>query len=102
MEEPTELYRASNTQVRTVTSSIHHGRPCEPCILCKAGNLSKYFHQKSWKGILESLRKCEPSINIQLDSCICRPCRDDISRLCDDKFVPIGGKDGEILILKRQ
>ena len=82
--------RVSNIQVRTVTSSIHHGRPCQPCILCKASNLSKYFHPKSWKdkSLLDNLRKCEPSVNVQLDSCICRPCRDDISRLHDDKFVP--------------
>lgn len=81
---------SSNTQVRTVTSSIHQGRPCQPCILCKASNFSKYFHPKSWKdkSLLENLRKYEPFVDIQLDSCICRLCRDDVSRICNETFVP--------------
>ena len=83
--------RSQNTsRVRQVTCSVHPGRPCQPCILCKQGNLSKYFHPKSWKNkaLLDQLRELEPSIAIQLDSCICRPCRDDISKITNHGFVP--------------
>ena len=78
--------------VREVTCSVHSGRPCQPCILCKQGNLSKYFHPKSWKNnaLLHQLRELEPSVDIQSDSCtcICRPCRDDISKISSSGFVP--------------
>ena len=82
--------RSSTTQVRINCYSIHPGRPCQPCILCKTSNLLKYFHPKSWKDktLLENLRKCEPSVVVQLDNCVCRLCQDDISMLCDDAFVP--------------
>ena len=52
----------------------------------KQGNNSKYFHPKSWKdsSLLERLRILEPSLEIQLDSCICRLCRDNMKgiRFC--------------------
>lgn len=56
----------SGTDVRKVTCSVHQGRDCQPCILCKKGNQSKYFHPKSWKddSLLQSLREYEPCINI--------------------------------------
>ena len=57
---------------------------------CKQGNQSKYFHPKSWKDktLLEHLRKCEPSTDIlQPDSCICRLCRDDVSKIRNDGFI---------------
>ena len=82
--------RSGNTQLRQVTCSIHPGRPCQPCSLCKQGNQSKYFHPKSWKDktLLEHLRKYEPSFDIQPDSCICRLCRDDVSKINYDGFIP--------------
>ena len=79
--------RLSNTQVRSVTSSVHPGRTCLPCALCNTSNLSKYFHPKD-KTLFENLRKCEPSIDVQPDSCICRLCRDDVSKISDENFIP--------------
>ena len=82
--------KSSNPQLRQVTCSVHHGRPCQPCILCKQGNQSKYFHPKSWKdkSLFEHLRRYEPSLDIQPDSCICRLCRDDVSKICNDGYIP--------------
>ena len=82
--------RCSDTQVRQVNSSVHPDRPCDPCILCKQGNNSKYFHPKSWKdsSLLEHLRRLEPSLEIQLESCICRLCRDDMKGISDENFIP--------------
>ena len=76
--------------LRNVTSSAHPGRQCQPCILCKKGNLSKYFHPKTIKNKtnLEHLRQLEPLLVIQPDSCICRCCRDDISKLSEPGFTP--------------
>ena len=75
---------------RQVTSSAHPGRQCQPCILCKKGNLSKYFHPKTIKNKtnLEHLQQLEPLVEIQPDSCICRCCRDDISKLSEPGFTP--------------
>ena len=80
----------SGDPVRQVTSAVHSGRPCNPCLLCKQGNLSKYVHPKSWKNaqLLDRLRSYEPNLDIQLDSCICRLCRDDISKISDENFLP--------------
>ena len=82
--------RSGTPQVRQVTCSIHPGRPCQACILCKQGNLSKYFHPKTWKDktLVEHLREYEPSVDIQPDSCICRPCRDDVSKIHTANFTP--------------
>ena len=79
--------RFSDTQVRRVNSSVHPDRPCDPCILC---NNSKYFHPKLWKdtSLLEHLRRLEPSLEIQLDSCICILCRDDMKGISDENFIP--------------
>ncbi len=30
-------------EVREVTSAVHLGRPCRPCIFCNRSNLSNYF-----------------------------------------------------------
>ena len=81
---------SSTAETRKVTSSVHQGRDCQPCILCKKGNQSKYFHPKSWKDdtLLQSLRDHEPSLNIQPESCICRPCRNDVSHISEDGFIP--------------
>ena len=61
---------------RGVTYNVHLGRPCQPSILCKQGNLSKYFHPKTWKNraSIDQFREFEPALDIQLDSCICRRC----------------------------
>jgi len=74
----------NTSQVRQVTCSVHPGRPCQPC---KQGNLSKFFHPKSWKNkaLIDQLRELERSIATQLDSCICRPCRDETT---NHGFVP--------------
>lgn len=40
------------------------------------------------KALLDQLRELEPSLAIRLDSCICRPCRDDISKITNHGFVP--------------
>ena len=84
--------RLGNRQHRQVTSSIHQGRPCHPCILCNQGNLSKYIHPKTWKdeSVFEQLKAYEPSIAIMPDSCICRLCRDDVSKIVNkrDGFIP--------------
>ena len=79
--------RSGVVQVRQVCSAVHKGRPCQPCILCKQGNQSKYFHPKSWKdaSLLEHLRRSEPSLD---NSCICRPCRDDLSKLGNKGHIP--------------
>ena len=75
---------------RGVTCNVHPGRSCQPCILCKQGNLSKYFHPKTWKNraSVDQLRELEPSLDLQLDSCICRRCRDDVRRLSESGFIP--------------
>ena len=85
----------SNTQGRAqqrreVSSSAHPGRPCQPCIPCKKGNLSKYFHPKTIKdkASLEKLRQLEPMLAIEPSSCICRNCRDDLSKLSESSFIP--------------
>ena len=77
-------------QVRQVHSSVHKDRPCQPCILCKQGNQSKYFHPKQWKdaALLENLKRSEPFLNILPDSCICRLCRDDLSKLSNEGHIP--------------
>ena len=64
------------SMTRGVTCNVHLGRPCQPCILCKQGNLSKYFHPKTWKNraFTDQFRELEPALDIQLDSCICRRC----------------------------
>ena len=82
--------RSGNVQIRQVCSAMHKGRPCQPCILCKQGNQSKYFHPKSWKdpSLFERLRQSEPSLDILPESCICRPCRDDLSKLGNKGHVP--------------
>ena len=73
---------------REVTCSVHPCRPCSACILCKQKNLSKYFHPKTWKNraSIDKLRELEP--NIQLDSCICRQCKDDVHKLSQSGFIP--------------
>ena len=57
-------------------SSRAISRPCQPCILCKQGNLPKYFHPQTWKNraSIDQFREFEPALDIQLDSCICRRC----------------------------
>ena len=90
MSNPRSRTRAGVLQVRQIHSSVHKYRPCQPCILCKQGNLSKYFHPKQWKDatLLESLRQSEPLLNILPDSCICRLCRDDLSKLGNEGNTP--------------
>ena len=87
----------SGDQLRQVTSDIHRGRPCDPCLLCKQGNVLKYVHPKSWKNehLLSRLRQYEPSLYVQPDSCICRLCRDGISKIDDDNFMPRWRKNNQ-------
>ena len=75
--------RSGVLQVQQVYSTVHKDRPCQPCILCKQGNHSKYFHPKFWKDptLLERLKQYEPSLNILSETCICQLCRDDLSNL---------------------
>ena len=83
--------RGSSTQdLRPVSSSVHQGQPCQPCILCRRANLSKYFLPKSWKddSHLQKLRELEPSLNIKPESCICRNCRQDVSCLGESGVIP--------------
>ena len=91
MEVPeiTSRTRQRNTQVCVVTSSVHPGRACTKCILCKQGNI-KYSHPNSWsdKSLLEQLKAYEPTVSIMADSCICRLCRDDVTNSKSDQFVP--------------
>ena len=56
----------------------------------KKGNQSKYFHPKTWKdpSLLPCLQEYEPLLKIELDSCICRSCNNDIKCLSRDGFVP--------------
>ena len=79
----------TTTELRKATSRVHQGH-CQPCILCKKENQSKYYHPKSWKdnSLLLSLRDYEPSLNIQPESCICKSCRNDISHISEDGFIP--------------
>ena len=76
--------------LRPVTSHVHPGQPCRPCILCKIVNQSKYFHPKSWKdpSLLERLQEFEPSLCVELHSCICRPCRNELKDITNHQFVP--------------
>ncbi|XP_064384664.1 uncharacterized protein LOC135333611 [Halichondria panicea] len=82
--------RGSGADVRPAISSVHQGQPCQPCILCKRGNMSKYFHPKSWKdgSLLKKLQEFEPALGINPDSCICRNCRQDVSSIGESSFVP--------------
>ena len=75
---------------REVTSSVHQGHLCTPCILCKKGIQSKYFHPKSSKAnsLLKKLQEYEPTLGIGPDSCICRVCRNEISDIDNDGFSP--------------
>ena len=75
--------------LRLVTSHVHPGQPCQPCILCKKFNQSKYFHQKSWKdpSLLERLQEFELSLCVEPHSCICRPCRNELKDLTNHQFV---------------
>ena len=81
---------SSTSTNRQVMSSIHPGRPCHPCSLCGQGNLSKYFHPKSWKNpdLVAKLQETEPEADIQPDSCICRPCRDDVNKIKNPGYIP--------------
>ena len=58
---------------------------CQPCILCKQGNQSKYFHHcgKMHHALIERVRLSEPSLNIFFESLMCRPLRDDLSTYQD-------------------
>ena len=87
---PSRVKSAHSREQRPVTSAIHPDRLCQPCILCHKGDLSKYFHPKSWKdpSLLEQLKLYEQSIDIQPESCICRLCRNDVNKLCQEGFVP--------------
>ena len=82
--------RGSNNDLRPVTSSVHQGQPCQPCILCKRANILKYFHPKSWKddSALQKLREFEPALDIKPESCICRNCRLDVSCIGESGFIP--------------
>ena len=84
--------RTSSTvpSLREVTSSVHQGQLCNPCILCKKENQSKYFHPKSWKdhSLLKRLQEYEPTLDIRPESCICRPCRNEVSDIGSDGFTP--------------
>ena len=83
--------------IRVVTSHVHPGQPCQPCILCKRANQSKYFHPKSWKdaSLFERLKQFEPSLNIEPHSCICRPCRNEVKDITNKQFVPRWRKTNE-------
>ena len=61
-----ERIRSGVLQVRQVYSAVHKGRPYQPCILCKQGNQSKYFHPKLCKDstLLEYPKQHEPSLDI--------------------------------------
>ena len=84
-----ELRSGSGTWERVVTSSAHKGS-CQPCVLCKKGNQSKYFHPKTWKDptLLERLQEYEPSLKITVESCLCRPCRNEVSQIGTSNFIP--------------
>jgi len=68
---------------------MHSVQTRQPCILCKQGNQSKYFHPKSWKdaSLMQCLRPSEPSLNILPESCI-RLSRDDLSKLGNEGHIP--------------
>ena len=87
--------RANSSDLRPASSSVHQGQPCQPCLLCKRANLSKYFHPKSWKdeSLIYRLQQFEPTLDIQPNSCICRGCRNDINSIGKDSFVPRWRKD---------
>lgn len=79
----------ADRNLRLVTSHVHPGQPCQPCILCKKDNQSKYFHPKSWKdaSLLDCLKQYEPWIQ----SCIRRLCRNELNKVKDitnTGFVP--------------
>ena len=82
--------RSRCTGNKEVTSQVHPGRPCHPCILCNKGNQSKYFHPKSSKdaSLLDRLKQFEPSLGIEPDSCICRPCYNESKDIKAGECVP--------------
>ena len=84
-----ELRRGLSARQRVVTSSAHEG-PCQPCALCKKGHQSKYFHPKNWKDptLLERLQEYEPSLHITSESCLCRPCNNQVSEIGTSNFIP--------------
>ena len=59
--------RKSVTELHTVVSSVHPCKHCQPCIFCKKGNQSKYFHPKTWKdpSLLPCLQEYEPLLKIE-------------------------------------
>ena len=78
------------SDLRPVTSSVYQGQPCQPCILCKRANMSKYFHPNSWKddSALQKLWEFELALDIKPESCICRNCRLDMSCIDESDFIP--------------
>ena len=78
--------RSFSTQQRQVTCSVHLGRPCHAAMHSMLSTFTPN-HGKT-KPFLERLRKCKPSTDIlQPDSCICRLCRDDVSKTLNDGFI---------------
>ena len=58
--------------------------------MCKKGHQSKHFHPKNWKDptLLEHLQKYEPSLHITSESCLCRPCNNQVSEIGTSNFIP--------------
>lgn len=88
------------SSLREVTSVVHQGQRCSPCILCKKGNQSKYFHPKLWKdpSFLKRLHEYEPALGIRPDSCICRPCRNEVSGIGNENFTPRWRKNAAVIV----
>ena len=69
-----------NRSPQEIFSDAHKGRPCTSCVLCKENSL-QYTHPVKWKdaSLGKFLQSIQPDLNVPLDACICRKCRDNLS-----------------------
>ena len=74
----TEKRKSRSLPLSLVHSTVHQGKPCTHCILCAETNL-QYTHPVSWKN-KDLMRQTEPNKVISPESCICRNCRDSLSK----------------------
>ena len=71
-------------------SDVHKGCPCTPCVLCGHVGQARYTHPKLWKdgAAFQLLQTLELSKAHQLDSCICKLCREDIPKASHNIRIP--------------
>ena len=72
----------SALNLKQASPDAHKGKPCDPCLLCRQGNLLIYVHPGNWKKeqLFNRLRAYESSLDVQA-------CHDDINKLDDENFL---------------